>query len=171
MALLQVLLLGLGVVAGALWVWSAFRFAQSFVIDPNSVTQVASGGVDFLFLSPWILMWVVSIGVAVRLAPRQWGHAHFVTAMRGAPRLLRWTMWVTWFGVLPGSLILAAIIGRFPGGVPYGIEALCFSYSCCVFISGARLGLGEPECGNGHVIAADMRECSVCGAPAKGLGK
>lgn len=171
MVLLQVLLLGLGVVAGALWVWSAFRFAQSFAIDPNSVTQAAPAGVDPLFLSPWILVWVVSIGVAVRLAPRQWGHAHFVTAMRGAPRLLRWAMWATWFGVLPGSLILAVIIGGFPGGVPYGIEALFFSFSCCVFISGARLGLGEPECGNGHVIAADMRECSVCGAPAKGVAR
>jgi hypothetical protein len=170
MALLKILLLCLGLVAGALWVWSAFRFVQSFVIDPSSVTQTASGIPDMLLMSPWIIVWVMSIGVAVRLAPRTSGFAHFNIAMRGAPRPLRWTMWATWFGVLPGSLIVAAITGRYAGSV-HGFDAAFFSFSCCVLISGARLGLGEPKCGNGHVIAADMRECSLCGAPAKGLGK
>jgi hypothetical protein len=171
MVLLQVLLLGLGVVAGALWVWSLFRLVQSLAIDPASVSHAVSGGSDTLLLSPWILVWVISVGVAVRLAPRTSGYAHFNMALRGAPRPLQWAMWATWFGVLPGSLIVAAFIGRFPGDMQHGLEAAFFSFSCCVFISGARLGLGEPKCGNGHAIAADMRKCSVCGAPAKGVAR
>ena len=171
MPLLQIILMILGGVAGTLWVLSLFRSAATFFPIAATATDLAEAEpfVQPLVTSPWLLIWILGLAVGIWLAPKAWGQKHFTVAMRGAPRVLRLAMWITWVGAIIGSFVVGAFSGTYPR--VYVLDAAFFSYACCVFISGGRLGLGEPRCTNGHVIAADMTECSLCGAPARGLAR
>jgi hypothetical protein len=165
MAVLRSALWILAALAGAGWIAYLGGLIAAMVGYPVFADwlQPASESLNF-----WPLMFFFGTAtlVSIRLAPGKLGRPYWKAAMRGAPRPLRAAMWVTFVGAIFGILILAAF-GLLPGttanvaGFPH--FAAFYAVSCTLFVSAARIGLGEPRCENDHPVGVDMDHCSLCG--------
>jgi len=171
MIFVQIIFMILAAVAGVLWGLALYGCAAAFF--PGEPVEALARTVQgpLLLMSPWLVLWALSVVVGIWLAPEAWGHKHFTVAMRGAPRLLRLAMWTSWALALVASPLLAAFLGTWPKMQSAPLDMVFFSYACCVFVSAGRLGLGKPRCTNGHELAEDMTDCSLCGAPAQGVAR
>lgn len=170
MIFVQIIFMILAAVAGVLWGLALFGCVAAFFPGEPVETLTGTAQAPLMLTSPWFLLWALSILVASWLAPKAWGQKAFTIAMRGAPRLLRIAMWTSWALAFAVPL-LTWLLGRWPNMHASPLDISFFSYACCVFVSAGRLGLGKPRCANGHELAEDMTDCSLCGAPAQGVAR